>query len=297
MGAVFVAEHPQLKRRVAIKVLHPGVDRNPEVVYRFFNEAKAATEIRNEHIVEVLDFGELPDGVPYLVMEWLEGQSLGDLLKSAPLQSVERTASVVRGIAEALKAAHAKGVIHRDLKPDNVFLLPREGAPDFVKVLDFGIAKMMTDERGTAALTAVGQTLGTLEFMSPEQLRGQPLDGRSDIYALGIMAYEMLTGELPFKDAKTPVQIINFHMQKAPPPPSRLKPELQIPAYVDEVILKMVQKDREARHVDTNALRAHIGRVLQGADKRADRFEAYRVVGVVGAAVLIISALVYFLSR
>jgi serine/threonine-protein kinase len=199
-------------------------------------------------------------------------------------------------VAEALGEAHQNGIVHRDMKPENVFI-ERRGDEDYVKVLDFGIAKMMTDDRGQMALTAVGQTLGTLEFMSPEQLRGLPLDGRSDIYALGIMAYEMLTGELPFKDAKAPVQIINFHMQQQPPAPSRLNPTLQIPQYVDEVILKMVTKTREERHAHANELRAHIARVLRGADKRADRFEAYRVIGVVGATALIISALVYFLSR
>jgi len=166
-------------------------------------------------------------------------------------------------------------------------------------VLDFGIAARTesTDTQKEQKLTQQGMVLGTPPYMSPEQFTGKPLDARSDVYSLGIMAYEMLTGELPFKDARTPVQIINFHMQKPAPPPSRLKPSLQIPAYVDEVILKMVAKAREDRHADTNALRAHIAQVLKGADKRADRFEAYRVFGVVGAAVAIISALVYVLSR
>ena len=295
-GAVFRGKQLATGREVALKILHPYNLADKTIVARFRREAEACSRLRSQHTVITYDFDETEDGVLYLAMEMLHGKSLHHLERAEGKLEPDRVLRIIDQVAEALGEAHQNGIVHRDMKPENVFI-ERRGADDYVKVLDFGIAKMMTDERGTAALTAVGQTLGTLEFMSPEQLRGMPLDGRSDIYALGIMAYEMLTGELPFKDAKTPVQIINFHMQKTPPPPSRLKPDLQIPAYVDEVILKMVQKDRDSRHADTNGLREHIARVLKGADGRADRFEAYRVVGVVGAAVLIISALVYFLSR
>src|SRR6185312_10629401 len=148
----------------------------------------------------------------YLAMEMLNGRSLHHLQKSQGTLAPDRVLRVIDQVAEALGEAHQNGIVHRDMKPENVFVERHDGE-DYVKVLDFGIAKMISDDRAQTALTAVGQTLGTLEFMSPEQLRGMPLDGRSDIYALGMMAYEMLTGELPFKDAKTPVQIINFHMQ------------------------------------------------------------------------------------
>ncbi|HEX2656933.1 MAG TPA: protein kinase [Polyangia bacterium] len=295
-GAVFRGKQLATGREVALKILHPYNLGDPTIVARFRREAEACSRLRNPHTVITYDFDETEDGVLYLAMEMLNGRSLHHLERAEGHLQPDRVLRLIDQVADALGEAHDKGIVHRDMKPENIFVEKR-GDEDYVKVLDFGIAKMMTDERGQAALTAVGQTLGTLEFMSPEQLRGMPLDGRSDIYALGIMAYEMLTGDLPFKDAKTPVQIINFHMQKPAPPPSRLKPELQIPAYVDEVILKMVAKAREDRHADTKALRAHIARVLQGADHRADRFEVYRLAGVVGAAVLIISALVYFLSR
>jgi eukaryotic-like serine/threonine-protein kinase len=295
-GAVFRGQQLATGREVALKILHPYNLTDKTIIARFRREAEACSRLRNPHTVITYDFDETEDGVLYLAMEMLHGKSLHHLERSEGTLNPDRVLRIIDQVAEALGEAHQKGIVHRDMKPENVFIETRAD-DDYVKVLDFGIAKMMTDERGQTALTAVGQTLGTLEFMSPEQLRGLPLDGRSDIYALGIMAYEMLTGELPFKDAKTPVQIINFHMQKPAPPPSRLNPALQIPAYVDEVILKMVAKTREERHVDAAALRAHIARVLSGADKRADRFEAYRVVGVVGAAVLIVSALVYFLSR
>jgi serine/threonine-protein kinase len=295
-GAVFRAKQLATGREVALKILHPYNLGDATIVARFRREAEACSRLRNMHTVITYDFDETPDGVLYLAMELLHGKSLHHLERVAGPMNPDRVLRIIDQVAEALGEAHQNGIVHRDMKPENVFVEER-GDEDYVKVLDFGIAKMMSDERGQAALTAVGQTLGTLEFMSPEQLRGLPLDGRSDIYALGIMAYEMLTGELPFKDAKTPVQIINFHMQKPAPPPSRLKPNLQIPPYVDEIILKMVAKAREDRHADANELRAHIARSLKGADKRADRFEVYRVVGVVSAAVLIISALVYFLSR
>ena len=151
-------------------------------------------------------------------------------------------------------------------------------------MLDFGIAKVMSDDRQVPALTAVGQTLGTLEFMSPEQLRGQQLDGRSDIYALGMMAYEMLTGKLPFQSAKSPIDIINFHMkQPAAAAVEARRHRSTIPAAVDAIILKMVAKDREDRFADANALREEIARAQRALDRSPDRFEAYRVVGVVGA--------------
>jgi len=295
-GAVFRAKQLATGRDVALKILHPYNLGDPTIVARFRREAEACSRLRNPHTVITFDFDETEDGVLYLAMELLNGGSLHNLERSAGHLEPDRVLRIIDQIAEALGEAHQNGIVHRDMKPENVFI-ERRVDEDYVKVLDFGIAKMMTDERGQAALTAVGQTLGTLEFMSPEQLRGQPLDGRSDIYALGIMAYEMLTGELPFKDAKTPVQIINFHMQKPAPPPSKLKPELHIPGYVDEIILKMVAKSREERYPDTKALRDHIAKALRGADKRTDRFEIYRLVGVIGAAVLIIGALVYFLSR
>jgi serine/threonine protein kinase len=295
-GAVFRGKQLATGRDVALKILHPYNLGDPTIVARFRREAEACSRLRNPHTVITFDFDETEDGVLYLAMELLNGGSLHHLERSAGHLQPDRVLNIIDQIADALGEAHQNGIVHRDMKPENVFI-ERRGDEDYVKVLDFGIAKMMADERGQAALTAVGQTLGTLEFMSPEQLRGQPLDGRSDIYALGIMAYEMLTGELPFKDAKTPVQIINFHMQKQAPPPSKLKPELHIPGYVDEIILKMVAKSREDRFADTKALREHIAKALRGADKRTDRFEVYRLVGVIGAAVLIISALVYFLSR
>ena len=203
--------------------------------------------------------------------------------------------AILAQVADALGEAHVLGIVHRDMKPENVMVDSRDGE-DFVKVLDFGIAKIVEEPgRPAQALTAVGQTLGTLEFMSPEQLRGQPLDGRSDIYALGIMAYEMLTGLLPWKSARGPTDIIQFHLQAPPPAPSSLQPGLGIPREVDEVVLKMVAKDRDNRHADAADLRHHIAAALSRLERSVRRKEAAKIIAVVAAvAAAGAAALLYF---
>ncbi len=295
-GAVFRGKQLATGRDVALKILHSSNLGDATIVARFRREAEACCRLRNPHTVVTYDFDQTEDGVLYLAMELLNGRSLHHLEKAENHLDPYRVLRIIDQVAEALGEAHQNGVVHRDMKPENIYIERRAGE-DYVKVLDFGIAKIMSDDRAQPALTAVGQTLGTLEFMSPEQLRGQALDGRSDIYALGIVAYEMLTGDLPFGKAKAAVEIINFHLQKAPPLPSRMRPDLRIPHEVDEVILKMVAKSRDARFKDTAALRAHIAQVLKVADKHARGLEPYRLYGVIAAAALIVSGLVYFLSR
>jgi len=245
MGVVFRAEHPHINRRVAIKVLHPGADRNPEVVHRFFNEARAATEIRNEHIVEVLDFGTLPEGMPYLVMEWLDGESLGGLLRSTKKLPLARAALIMSGIARALRAAHAKGVVHRDLKPDNVFLVRRDGEPDLVKVLDFGIAKLLATGTPASYQTQTGAIIGTPAYMSPEQCRGaKEIDYRTDVYALGVIGYQMLTGHLPFA-AEALGELLLKHLTETPAPADSLEPS--VPAPVSQILARALEKEPEKR--------------------------------------------------
>jgi hypothetical protein len=245
MGIVYVAEHPQISRRVAVKVLHPGNDRAPELVHRFFTEARAASDIRNEHIVDVLDFGQLPDGSPYLVMEWLEGQSLAALLLDVPVLAPARAARIVRGVTQALRAAHGKGVVHRDLKPDNVFLVPRDSDPDFVKVLDFGIAKLVAAGASSTFQTQTGAIMGTPAYMSPEQCRGaKEIDHRSDIYSVGVMAYQMLTGRLPFA-ADSLGELLFKHLGETPVAPEAIVPSL--PAGLSAIIERALAKEPDKR--------------------------------------------------
>jgi serine/threonine-protein kinase len=303
-GSVFRGKQLATGREVALKILHPHNVGDATIVARFRREAEACSKLRNPHTVITYDFDETEDGVLYLVMELLTGRSLHHLQKEQGVLAPDRVLRLIDQVADALGEAHTHGIIHRDMKPENVFIETREGE-DYVKVLDFGIAKMISGDKGASpqALTAVGQTLGTLEFMSPEQLRGLALDGRSDIYALGIMAYEMLTGELPFKDAKTPVQIINFHMQKPAPAPSRLRPDLVIPGYVDEIILKMVAKERDDRYADTHALRDHIHRVLARHPSQpvptglGNRLKDPRVAGALAFGVVLLGTLIALLVR
>ena len=295
-GAVFRGKQIATGREVALKILHPHNVSDETIVARFRREAEACSKLRDPHTVTTYDFDETPDGILYLAMELLRGQSLHQVQKAEGPLGYARVLKILDQVAASLSEAHRNGIVHRDMKPENVFIEAGDGQ-DHVKVLDFGIAKVVSDERQVPALTAVGQTLGTLEFMSPEQLRGQKLDGRSDLYALGMMSYEMLTGILPFATAKSPIDIINFHMRHEPPAPSKLSDKVTIPAPVDAIILKMVAKDKDKRFADANALREEIARTQRSLDSSPDRFEAYRVVAVVGATIAIVAALLFFLHR
>ncbi len=297
-GAVFEGKQLATGRAVALKVLHPHSVADATVVARFRREAEACSQLRDPHTVTIYDFDQTDDGVLYLAMELVRGESLQEIQHKAGCIDPSRALMILDQVAEALAEAHDKGIVHRDMKPENIMVERRDEA-DFVKVLDFGIAKILSGDghKAIPALTAIGQTVGTLEFMSPEQLRGKPLDGRSDIYALGMVAYEMLTGQLPFKNAKSATEVIQFHLQDPPPPPSSLRPELALPTVVDELVLKMVAKTREDRHESALALRQHISEALASLDAAPVRREAARVVAVVGAILLVIGTAIYLLSR
>ena len=209
MGRVYEAEHIDIGRRVALKILHPAYSQTPDLVERLRREARAASKISHPNVVDVTDSGTTPDGAFFFVMEYLEGIELGELIYRQGKLDVARTLHVGAQICRALQAAHEVNVIHRDLKPENVLILNRDGQPDFVKVLDFGIAKSGSDgdfenEKDTNGdvrrrLTHPGMTMGTPEYMAPEQAAGKPADPRSDIYAVGGLLYEMLSGKAPYE--------------------------------------------------------------------------------------------------
>lgn len=242
MGAVYRAEHVHMRKAVAVKVLHHEMTAIPEVVARFEREAVAGGRIDHPHVVAASDFGKLEDGSFYLVLEFVEGQSLGKLVNTMGALAPQRALHIARQIVEALQAAHALGIVHRDLKPDNVMLVEKDGDPDYVKVLDFGIAKIKVEEATEQpALTKIGTVFGTPEYMSPEQARGELVDARADLYTVGVILYEMLAGISPFKDEDL-VVVLTRHLTADPPP---------LPGHVDPVIrdlvLLLLRKNRDER--------------------------------------------------
>jgi serine/threonine protein kinase len=253
MGAVYLAEHPLIGKKVALKVIHRELASNKEVVQRFFQEAKAVTRIGNEHIVEIHDFGQTPDGDHFYIMEYLEGETLAGVLANERVLDVMRALHIGAQVAAALAAAHAAGVIHRDLKPDNVMLTTRLGDPNFVVLLDFGLAKMFIGGGQSAVKTAAGVLLGTPQFMSPEACESKGnLDHRTDIYALGILLFQMMTGVLPF-DGETMGEVLVKQVTQLPPPPRGYNPS--IPPSVEQIVLRCLAKNVDARFPTMIALR------------------------------------------
>jgi serine/threonine-protein kinase len=248
MGVVYLAHHIVLEKPVAIKILGEDLARRPDLVQRFLHEAKAASRIHQENIVDITDFGQTPSGTVFFAMELLEGRDLATFIRrEVGAVPWPRARPILVQICRALAAAHAKGIIHRDMKPENVFLIEREGTPDFVKVLDFGIAKMTgMEERAGSRLTRTGMIFGTPEYMSPEQAQGTHPDHRVDIYAVGVIMYEMLTGAVPFR-ADTFMGVLTKHMFEAPRPPSEARPDLGITPELDALVLRALEKDRERR--------------------------------------------------
>ncbi len=243
MGAVYAVTQPVIEKRAAVKVVHRDLSTRGDAVARFVDEARAAGRISHPNIVDIFSFGTLPDGRPYLVMPLLEGGDLAELLRSSALDMDERL-SVLEQICRALAAAHAKQVVHRDLKPQNVFITPDvDGAP-LVKLLDFGIAKLGGDTNPTVRRTHEGLVMGTPLYLSPEQARGEPVDARCDIYSLGVIAFEMLVGRPPFL-ADSAIELMHMHTTAPPPAPSSLWPA--IPPSLERLLERMLSKDPARR--------------------------------------------------
>jgi eukaryotic-like serine/threonine-protein kinase len=249
MGAVYLGEHPLIGKKVAIKVLLEEFASNEQVVTRFFNEAKAVNDIGHQNIVDIIDFGKTPseDGqseMVYFVMELLSGESLADRIKRQPL-STEETRHVIVQCCDALFASHQKGIVHRDLKPDNIYLTRRGSDVNFVKILDFGIAKL-TGAGGASSKTQTGVVIGTPYYMSPEQCAGRgQIDHRSDIYSLGCLLYELITGVLPFPGEGFG-DILVAHLTRDPPKPTEVKADA--PKDLEAAVIKSMAKNREQRY-------------------------------------------------
>jgi serine/threonine-protein kinase len=246
-GEVYAGEQPLIGKRVALKLLRERLSARPDVVTRFIAEARAVNLIRHRNIIDIFSFG-VADGRHYFVMELLEGLTLGELLDREKRLSPAAALPILRGVAEALDAAHAAGVAHRDVKPDNVFLVPDGDGGYAPKLLDFGIAKLLTEELGIK--TATGVAMGTPRYMSPEQCRGKNVDHRADIYALGVLTHEVLTGHAPFEGG-TPLELLLMHACEAPPRMSTVCAAL--PPELDAPVLAMLAKKPADRPASAGA--------------------------------------------
>ena len=265
MGAVYRARQKGIEREVAIKVLLGDVARNKTLVRRFHLEALAISKLKHPNTIQIFDFGE-EDGLLYIAMEFLEGTSLHSLLEFEEILSVQRACRITRQIAQSLREAHAKGIIHRDLKPDNVFLTSVGEESDFVKVLDFGVAKLKEGDKKGATVTKTGTIFGTPRYMSPEQAKGKPVDARADLYAMGIMLYEMVMGAVPF-ESDNHLGVLILHVQRAPAPFMEMRPDLVIPTQLEALVFKLLAKDPDERYQTAEALVRDLERVEKGLEE------------------------------
>jgi serine/threonine-protein kinase len=266
MGVVYRCSHTIIGKKLALKVLRADLARDQEVTERFLNEAKSASGIGNPHIVDISDFGQFPDGATYFVMEYLNGVPLGHAIQGGQPLPAKRLLKIGRQLAEGLAAAHAAGIVHRDLKPDNIFLIERGNDKDFVKILDFGIAKVSSNE---GKLTRAGAVFGTPHYMSPEQAAGTSVDQRGDVYSLGVIMYELAAAKVPF-DADNFMGVLTQHMYKAPPSVREAtpKPEEVSPG-LEAVIMKCLAKRPENRYASMDEVIVDIDRLLAGAAPQA----------------------------
>jgi serine/threonine protein kinase len=262
MGAVYEATERGTMRGVAIKVLHPQFADNKKVVDRFFNEARAVNLIGHDNILKILDLNQTEDGRPYFIMELLEGQALQVLVEPGLPVPLDVSGPILLQFCEALQAAHDRKIYHRDVKPDNVYLISHKGRKNFVKVVDFGIAKLTEQAGGGSGTTQTGMVVGTPAYMSPEQAAGvhNKIDGRSDVYSTGVMMFQLATGKLPFPSANFGEVLIG-HMRLDPPKPRDMNPE--IPLEYEHIILTALAKDQDARQQSMRELETQIAEVMQ----------------------------------
>ena len=251
MGAVYRAEHTMMRRDLAIKVLLPELGGKEEFARRFEREAESASRLTHPNIITVTDFGRTAEGSLFLVMEFLAGQSLSDAIAAGPMP-LARALGITRQILRGLEHAHAAGIVHRDLKPENIMLVERDGQTDVVKILDFGIAKVTQPQSGGEALTQAGVIFGTPEYLSPEQALGEAVDARADIYAAGVILYEMMAGRRPF-ESEDKVKIISMHLAHAPPRIRDVSPSVDVPLPLEQAVMQSLEKSREHRFATATA--------------------------------------------
>jgi len=264
MGSVYRAEHVGIGRQVALKLLHPTLVQNPDVVRRFEREAAAVGRIEHPNCVDVSDFGRLEDGSLYLVMEYLEGKSLGDVLAEETRVPIDRALRITRHVVRGLGHAHKAGIVHRDIKPENVLLCQVGDDPDFAKILDFGIAKLIGHQADEGVkLTQAGVAFGTPVYMSPEQAVGNPVDGRADLYGATVVLFEMITGRPPFF-SEDRLEVLSMHTTRPVPILAERAPELSIPADVEQLIMRGLAKRPDERYADADEYLAAIDVVLAG---------------------------------
>jgi serine/threonine-protein kinase len=260
MGIVYRGEQPLIGKKVAIKVLRPDVGDQSMYVERLLVEARAVNAIRHRGIIDIFSFGKMPDGRQYFVMEYLEGSPLDTWLDLRGPLSVHEALRLSDELLDALTAAHEAGVIHRDLKPNNIFLVRQPGGGHYVKVLDFGLAKQLSNSPGLSQQTLHGLIIGTPEYMAPEQVRGDPVSPKTDLYAFGIILFQLLTGQRPFT-ARAPMEYLVHHLEHTPPSPLELKPEL--PPELAKLVLRLLEKAPAARP-SAQEVRASLQEILYG---------------------------------
>ncbi len=282
MGRVYCAEQVALGRTVAVKVVHPNLADEEVTAARFLNEARAASRLSHPHSVAIFDFGRTDDGRPYIVMEYLRGRDLARIVHDEGLLPLARTVDVLRQTLAALEEAHALGVVHRDLKPDNIVLEPLRSGLDFVKVVDFGLAKILEGDASSktkGALTRPGLVCGTPEYMSPEQSRGDPLDGRSDLYSVGVILFELLSGRIPFV-ADSATKTLLMHLTEPAPDPRSVAPDRGIPAPFAQLTLRALEKSCDERFQGAREFADALDRALHESEGRRPMEGSIRPTGI-----------------